>query len=228
LCPIVAFVKFVFVELRDAMKVISVLLASAIISLIFEPLAANAQRNNVLVIVDFSGSMNEKSDGEIKIVAAKKAFRETMLQLQQSTNVGLMVFGQTRLGKHCDDISLLSSLGQRTAKQLAGSIDILEARGWTPIADSLLRARPIFANLKGDNNSVVLITDGREECGGNVCAAADELKAMGVGLKVHIVGLGQKHEDRMTVECAAKRTGGKYVAAVDARSLKDALEIVFK
>jgi hypothetical protein len=208
------------------MKRASIYFFLAIVALIFAPLSANAQKNNVLFIVDFSGSMNEKVSGEQKVVAAKKAFRETMLQLEPSTNVGLMVFGQTRPGKHCDDISVLSPLGQRPAKQLAGSIENLQAKGWTPIADSLLRARAMFASLKDDNNSVVLITDGREECGKDVCAAAEELKAMGVGLMIHIVGLGHKDEDREAVECAATRTGGKYVAATDAKTLKDALEIV--
>jgi len=175
--------------------------------------------------------MNEAAGGgEKKIDAAKKAFRETMEIISPATNVGLMVFGQTRPGDHCDDITLLYGLGEKKAAELVDSIDRYKAQGGTPIADSLLRAKGIFANQKGANNSIILITDGREECKSHeyLCKAADELAALGVELKVHIVGLGHKEGDRKEVECVANNTGGQYVAATDAKTLKEAIEIVTK
>jgi hypothetical protein len=205
------------------MKRVSIHFFLAMVALLFAPLSANAQKNNVLFIVDFSGSMKEPAGSETKIAAAKKAFRETMNAIPASTNIGLMAFGQRR-AKDCTDIELLSPLGQRTAKELAGSIDNFEPKGETPIAASLLQAKDVFANQKSENNSIVLITDGREECNGNVCEAAEALKASGIGVKVHIVGLGHNDSDRKAVECITKISGGIYVAANDAKTLTDALQ----
>lgn len=193
------------------------------------------RKDNVLFIVDISGSMREPAGNETKIAAAKKAFSQTMGKISDRTNVGLMVFGRRQARNStlalgvpdpvaCRDIEVLSHLGVKPAQALATRIESFQPRGETPIAASLLQAKDLFAAQKGENNSIVLVTDGREECGGNVCRAAEALKSSGVGIKVHIVGLGHKPEDRKAVECITNITGGEYVAANDGPSLVKALE----
>jgi Ca-activated chloride channel family protein len=144
--------------------------AALIIGLGLTSTFAQAPKNNVLFIVDLSGSMWEPAaGGETKIAAAKAAFGQIMNGISDTTNVGLMVFGRNIARdpelshgvvdqKACQDIELLSPLGQRPARDLAGAIDKFQPKGETPIAGALLRSQPIFASLNGDNNSIVLIT----------------------------------------------------------------------
>ncbi len=217
------------------MKRVSLLLSAAFIGLSLTSSSAQGPKNNVLFIVDISGSMREPAGNEPKIAAAKKAFSQTMSRISATTNVGLMVFGNDvarnpRLPKGavdrvaCKDIKVLSHIGVQSAQALAAKIDSFQPKGETPIAASLLQAKDLFAAQQGAHNSVVLITDGREECGGNVCEVAKQLSTAGIDLKVHIVGLAQKPGDRETLECITKATGGEYVAANDGPSLIKALE----
>ena len=71
----------------------------------------------------------------------------------------------------------------------------------------------------------MLVTDGKETCGGQTCALAAELS--GTGLTVHVIGFkvrgehfgwqSQGETDYVNsvsiVQCLATQTGGEYVSA---------------
>ena len=181
-----------------------------------------ARAQNVLFIVDFSGSMNEKVAGRPKIVSAKEVFRQTLREMPQAAHIGLMVYGHRR-AKDCKDIELMSGLGQDASSALADRVDQLKAKGETPIATALLQSLGVFASHKGETNAIVLITDGREECNGDPCAATQALVAAGVDVKVHVVGFNLSGEDRKAVECITQLSSGRYFDAKDGVALKAAL-----
>jgi Ca-activated chloride channel family protein len=183
------------------------------------PAVSHAQ--NVMFIVDFSGSMNEKVGGETKIAIAKQEFRNAVANISPNARVGLIAFGHRT--KSCGDIEVMSKLGQRGGASLADRVDQLQASGETPIANALISGLAEFDHRKGESNSIVLITDGREECGGNPCFAASYIAQTGVNLKVNIIGLNQSPRDRQQSECITKATGGRYFDARNAAGLKAAL-----
>ena len=80
-----------------------------------------------------------------------------------------------------------------------------------------------FEKFQGDKNSIVLLTDGIEECNGDPCAAAQSVKDMGLDLKINIVGFTLDSRQRETIECMATATGGLYYDAADAGALLGAL-----
>jgi len=68
-------------------------------------------------------------------------------------------------------------------------------------------------------NVIVVITDGHEGCGGDPCAAAQDLKRMFPSVKVHVidvVGISR-------LQCVADITGGTTVGARDTEQLKAAV-----
>ena len=81
----------------------------------------------------------------------------------------------------------------------------------------------MFRDRKGQHNSIVLITDGREECNGDPCAATTALVAAGFEVKVNVVGFKLSRADQEAVACISKISGGRYFDAQDANALKSAL-----
>jgi hypothetical protein len=192
--------------------------------------AAQAQEtapgSNVLFIFDSSGSMKKKlKSGETRSEAAKSAMIEALGRLPENARPGLMMYGHRR-AKDCSDIETVAPVGSLDAKQIAAIIRKSKPKGETPIADSLLRAAAGYTALKGQANSIVLVTDGIEECGGDPCAAARAVSAMGLAIKAHVVGFTLNEQQRTTVQCIADETGGKYFDAQNAESLAAALEEV--
>jgi von Willebrand factor type A domain len=124
---------------------------------------------NVLFIFDSSGSMKKKVDnGEARMTVAKRAMAQTLKDMPADVRVGLLLYGH-RKAKDCADIELTSPIGADDPAAIAQRIAGLKPKGETPIAAALEQAIRSFAALKGQSNRVVLVTDGIEECGGDLC-----------------------------------------------------------
>lgn len=180
---------------------------------------------NVLFIVDASGSMKKKVGEELRIDVAKKVLSETLKSMPADARLGLLVYGH-RKAKDCTDLELVTPIGGEDAATIADTITKLEAKGETPIAESLKKAAKSFNAFKGQTNSIILVTDGVEECKGDPCAAAKELKDAGLDIAVNIVGFTLNNEESKALQCVTDTTGGKYYAAADAAALTEALKQV--
>lgn len=183
--------------------------------------AAMAQ-NNVLFIFDASGSMKQMAGSQARIAVAKKAMSEALGDVPKDTRLGLLMYGHRR-SNDCTDIELVAPIGADDAATINRRIQGADAKGETPIAEALRQAARSFAALKGQSNSIVLVTDGIEECKGDPCAAAREIKASGLDIKAHVVGFTLTDQQRKLVQCIPDITGGKYFEAKDAGGLSRAL-----
>jgi len=183
--------------------------------------------HNVMLIVDASGSMKKAVDGETRMAAAKRVLGETLATLPPEVRLGLLAYGH-RKAKDCTDMELVSPIGSEDAATIGGRIQKLNPKGETPIAASLEMAAKSFLAFKGQMNSIVLVTDGIEECKGDPCAAAASIKAAGLDLKVDVVGFTLKPEQRKLIECVATETGGTYYDAKNGAALSTALASVAK
>jgi hypothetical protein len=184
--------------------------------------SAAAAQNNVLFVFDGSGSMKKLVGNETRIVAAKRAMSQALGEMPKDARLGLLMYGHRRAGD-CSDIELVSPVGADDAAAINKRIQGVDAKGETPIAESLRQAARSFAALKGQNNTIILVTDGVEECKGDPCAAAREIKAAGLDLKAHVVGFALSDQQRKAVQCIPDITGGKYFEARDAGGLNRAL-----
>jgi Ca-activated chloride channel family protein len=184
--------------------------------------------SNVIFIFDSSGSMKKPIEsGESRSEAAKRAMVTALGKMPADARLGLFMYGHRR-AKDCSDIEMVATPGTSDAKAIAQMILNSEPKGETPIAAALEAVAFYFAPLTGQSNSVVLVTDGIEECGGDPCAAAKAIREAGTSLKAHVVGFTLDEKQRQTLQCIADETGGKYLDAQDAEGLSDALAEVQK
>ena len=203
----------------------SLALSAGVLALSIFALPALSEDNgsNVMFIFDSSGSMKKPIEGgESRSKAAKQALVKALATMPADTNVGLFMYGHRR-AKDCSDIEMVSPPGTGDSKDIAQKILDSQPKGETPIAAALEAVASYFTPLKGQTNSIVLVTDGIEECGGDPCAAARAIREAGTDLKVHVVGFTLNETQRQTLQCVADETGGKFLDAQDAAGLSDAL-----
>lgn len=197
-----------------------VLLVVALSALALRPCRAD-HPNQLLIIFDASGSMQESLGNETKLAAAKRVLNQLLPSLPKDIAVGLMVYGHR--SNDCADIQLVEPIQPVTPEVIArvrGTVDRLEARGWTPIADSLRKSIPAFDGRPG---RIILVTDGEESCQGDVCAAAEAVKNSGVQCVVDIVGFSLNSAQRAALKCITDITGGRYYDARDGNALGEAM-----
>lgn len=176
----------------------------------------------LLVIFDSSGSMKESLGTETKLAAAKRVMTTLLPSLPKDSAAGLMVFGHR--SSECTDIELvepIQTLIPESVGRMQATIGKLDARGWTPIAESLRRSISAFGGKPG---RIILVTDGEESCKGDVCAAAQAVRDSGIQLVVDIIGFDLNDAERAALECITATTGGRYYDARDGAALGTAME----
>jgi len=177
-------------------------------------------------ILDGSGSMWGRVDGEMKIVAAKKVMTQLIVEMPPEIDSGLTVYGHRRKGD-CSDIAELIPLGRLDREQATRAVQSIKPKGKTPIAESI---QQVAARLKGqeDETTIVLVSDGIETCGGNPCKVTRELREAGIKFVMHTIGfnVGQQASDQLA--CVAMEGGGHYFSVTNAAELLETLSTVQK
>jgi hypothetical protein len=184
-----------------------------------------AAESSVLVVLDGSGSMQAKLKGRPKIAVARTHMSRFVQELPADVRVGLVTFGHTRKDD-CSDIEMLVPIGSdRTAVMKA--INNIHPKGKTPLTEAMRLAAAQFREHEGDAR-VVVVSDGKESCEGDPCAAVREALAEGVRLKVYVVGFDVTTEEAEQLKCIAQAGHGKYFAAANADELGKAFAQVKK
>lgn len=177
---------------------------------------------NIMFVMDASGSMKKDAgNGYSRMDNAKYAIARMLTDVDGSNNYGLTVYGH-RKARACSDIQVVADVGSVDAGFVNGFVQELQPIGETPIAESVRLAANGFQHFPDQDNQVVLVTDGIEECGGDVCSLGDELAQYNVGLKVNVVGFTLNEQQQETVRCLSDKTGGKYYDAQDGKALEAA------
>ncbi len=186
------------------------------------PPPTQAQPGDTLIILDASGSMNERIRGETKIVIARRAVRELVESLPDGTRLGLVAYSHRR--NSCDDIELLIPPGPLDKAAFIAAVDGLKPNGRTPVAASI-EFTALALNYKNNPGSIILVSDGEETCGGDPCATARQLIQEAAGLTIHAVAFDLTARQAKAFACVASTTGGRFLQANDAATLKDALVV---
>jgi Mg-chelatase subunit ChlD len=190
--------------------------------------AAAETGRSVALVLDASGSMNAKlPDGTSRIDAAKAAVAGLVAKLAGDTRLALRVYGHqspTR-AKNCQDTQLLVPFGsvEGSKSAVVAAASGIRAQGYTPITLSLKRAAEDLAREAASSRVVVLVSDGRETCAADPCAAAKALAEADAKLVVHTVGLGVDAAARFQLQCIANVARGIYVGAGSTAELAAAL-----
>ncbi len=224
-------------------KTLYTLLVAAIVLLLATPAIAQIHSTSILLLVDVSGSMDDRIEGERKIDIAKEAATE-LVQSLNGVNVGLRIFPSSG----CNSMNVVNIQPIESNRlTLLEEIDGLRARGSTPLATALKDGRQDFSPI-GDK-IIVLLSDGEETCGGDPIQVARELAGQGhttfmpsltIGplassptgavaspgdrIVVNAIGFDISEEGEQQLREIAAITGGSYYAADDKESLKQAVQ----
>lgn len=200
---------------------------------------SNGCTEDAVVVFDGSGSMSEMGFNlldEPRIFAARRAVRQAMPQVAPFRNLGLVIYGPGPR-EACDNIQVRFSPIPDAAPRIIAEIEALRPSGNTPLTASVERAAELLS-YESRPGVVVLVTDGKETCGGAPCQLAADLAAAAHDLTVHVIGFKLRGEhftwDSDTIQdyregqtvarCLADQTGGIYVTTETVEDLVAALQ----
>ena len=180
---------------------------------------------SVIIVLDGSGSMKEPSgDGRTRMEAAKGGLGKVIEALPEDAKVGLRVYGSkiSDGAGSCEDSTLLVPVDDVDKAALTAGVKKLKPLGNTPIAYSLKQA---IKDLPDDGpRSIVLVSDGEENCGGDPCKVARDLRKGGTDFYVDVVGLQVDRKSRDQLTCIASAGGGTYYDVKDISRLDSTLK----
>jgi len=180
-----------------------------------------AENGRVVFILDGSNSMWGRIDGTEKIVVARDVLSEVLSDLPADMQIGLAAYGHRREGA-CDDIETILPVGDYSQSELEDAIREVQPTGMTPITAALEHVAGELEDQPG-KTQIVLVSDGKETCDRDPCAAVSMLRDKGIDLKVHVVGFDVTGEESEQLQCIAAAGGGHYAGAATAVELTAAL-----
>lgn len=188
------------------------------------PLSTNAQEN-VMLVLDASGSMWGQIDGVSKVEIARDAVGALVKDWEPENQLGLIAYGHNRKGD-CDDIETLIPVGPLDAKAFEARVRRLNALGMTPLSAAVIKGAEALKHTE-QKATVILISDGEETCKLDPCAVGKQLEQAGVDFTAHVIGFDIANlEHQAQLRCLAENTGGRYLNARDAAELTNAVNAV--
>lgn len=173
-------------------------------------------------MLDASGSMLDQWErpNQTRWSVAKSILTKLVDSLGRNPKLelALRVYGHRspQQIKNCQDTWLEVPFKSRSHTLIVQKLNEIKPKGVTPITYSLEQAANDFPSSSGYRNIVILITDGIESCGGDLCAMSLAMQKKGVFLRPYIIGIGLRTEK--TLECA-----GRYIDADTPGKFNDVL-----
>jgi len=178
---------------------------------------------NILYILDASGSMYGFMENRTKFDLAREVLIESIMSLPSDVGVGLLYFGNNIKGRDCIRFPVTVGVGNRG--KILEEIRGLQPGGLTPLAHSLTLGAEVLAR-QGIRATFVLITDGKEECGGNPIKTVKELAEKGAMIEIHIIGLNISEETKDELQEIASVGKGYFYNVKNAKDMRESLKEV--
>ena len=181
--------------------------------------AIGSASDNVVIVLDDSGSMNERMHGGVKrIDAAKKAISAILKQFPPDTKLGLMLLNGERSKQHW-----AIPLEPLSVPQATRRVEAVSADGGTPLGDRMregadallkLREKQIYGNYR-----LLIVTDG--EANDPKLLALYLPDVLSRGLIVDAIGVDMKQDHTLATRVHT------YRRADDGEALSRAVQEVF-
>ncbi|MGQ7787121.1 vWA domain-containing protein [Nesterenkonia sp. PF2B19] len=190
----------------------------------------DSDEGELLLVLDASGSMSEPdADGTTRIEAAREALHQVVDGLDEDQQVGFRVFAGEVTDytdpAACEDSELVVPVGADNRAELRDAIQAYDAVGGrTPLAHALSEAAGDLGQT--GPRTIVLVSDGEENCVPDPCEVADTIASQGVDVTIHTVGYHVEETAREQLQCIAAVADGEYYDADDVDSLTRTLERV--
>lgn len=194
---------------------------------------------DAMLVFDASGSMAEMGYNGLdapRINDARNALRDVLPKVTPLRRIGLIVYGPGG-GPGCSHVEMRLPPTQDAADRIIAEIDGLIPDGNTALTRAVRQAAEAL-EYRDRPGTIVLVTDGKETCGGATCQLASDLAAEAAQLTVHVIGFrvrgdffnwegGDANSEVGTIptvaQCLAEQTGGLYVSTETTQELVTAL-----
>jgi len=205
-----------------------------------KPKEYHSDKPLVLFILDTSGSMQDMEGEEPKIDKAKESIIDTINQMDKSRfNASLITFNEYSntfsdklydhfigqpfgINRQCK--SKLSIAPSNDFNKISRAVKPIEAYGKTPLADAIALSNKIVKNI--DKKMIILLSDGKETCGGSPINEARKLyKKYGIKINLQVIGYAVDEATKRELKKISnidKRWG--YYDAKDSASLHRAID----
>lgn len=183
---------------------------------------AQPEPQNLMIVLDSSGSMWGQIDGKSKRDIAQDTLATILPRITAQGATGLIAYGHRTEGD-CNDIEVLVAPAKGAEADIKTQVSGLIPLGKTPLSAAVEQAADLmsYADTKA---TVILVTDGLETCGANPCELGASLARNGTDFKAHVIGFGLSAAQGQQVACLAEETGGRYLPAANAEELQEAFE----
>jgi len=179
-------------------------------------------QNNVLVVLDASGSMRDKMNDRTKFDVAREAVLDLAKALPKNVHFGVRVYGHQKFAvqEGADtDTKLEIPMKPLDLKKLETRLNQLRPKGKTPLTYSLRQAKKDLSSADGET-TVVLLTDGREsDPRKNPVDAAKEIAGSNVRFCVIGFDVGNKTSVTKQLKTMSQVSNGSYWPANKAEKL---------
>jgi hypothetical protein len=192
-------------------------------------LQANAQKKTrILFLIDASSSMSYNWNGnDNRFQAAARVVLgivDSIYAINNEVEFGVRVYGADYPSqeKNCVDTKLEVPFNLQNTSQIKNRLKYITPRGSSPIAYSLQQAAENeLSNTDIYDYSFVLITDGGESCGGDICDVYKKIVSNKIKISPYIIGLDSNSNMLKYYECI-----GQYVGVKGPKDIATAVELV--
>lgn len=206
---------------RPAPRAVVMCFVALAACLFANPAHAQSSQPSAVIVLDSSRSMWGQIDGINKVVSARAAISEIAKRHQGRLALGVVAYGH-RQSSGCKDVELVLEPKLHKPDEVADAVNALTPKGSTPVAEALSAAAKAVEGA--GPASIILISDGTDNCRGDPCATVERLKKDSPSLTFHAIGFDRTAKESLTpLQCIADKGGGTFTAAVNEGELTAAL-----
>ncbi len=164
------------------------------------------ETTRILIILDCSQSMWDRwqSDSKIKVTQHVLLRFLDSIQGQTDMEVALRVFGH--LNNQDIGTQLEVPFEHDNFYKLRSKIKTLVPNGGCTAASALTNSLKDFPHDPQSRNIILIITDGLDECYGDVCEVAQQVNQSGSVVQTFIIGIGDPDNFKNQLDCAGRFT----------------------
>lgn len=185
--------------------------------------------SNVMFIFDVSERMSGKFPEHTKLKdlskldTATEALEAMLEDLPKDLNVGLEVYGH-KGDKDCSAIEIVSPLQRLDKEEIINKLDLFESeQGSAPLATALQQGAEELSSAQG-NKSIVLFSDGKDSCGGDIDEIVSWLKAKDI--TVYVLAIDVKEDEVAELFSIADENEEHYYSVNNVEDMKRGLDSI--